>query len=85
MIRSHSKRSLVAGLLALPLFSIVANASRKIQQINIQEAIRLKVPDNVTKVRVRAWAQDGNQVLDTMLNVKPNQVFQIDAIVPEEE
>lgn len=85
MIGSPSKRSIVAGLLALPLFSIVANASRKVQQINIQEAIRLKVPENVTKVRVRAWKEDGNQVLDTMLNVKPNQVFQIDAIVPEKD
>jgi hypothetical protein len=81
-----SKRSLVAGLLALPLFSIVASAAKRVvQQIDLKDAVRLKVPDDVTKVRVRAWSENGNQVLDTMLNVKPNQVFQLDVIKPEQD
>lgn len=84
-VTATSKRSLMAGLLALPLFSMAAVASRKVKEMNIEEAIRLKVPENVTKVRVRAWKENGDQVLDTMLNVKPNQVFQIDAIVPEKD
>jgi hypothetical protein len=69
------RRSLLAGLTALPFFAIVANAATT-QRNNAT----WKVPSGVKKIRVRSWNPDGSVDLDRTLNVSPNQVFRIDAI-----
>lgn len=68
------KRSLLAGLTALPFFAIVANAASQ------RNTATWKVPPGVKKIRVRSWNPDGTVDLDRTLNVSPNQIFRIDAI-----
>lgn len=69
------KRSLLAGLAALPFLSIVSAAATT-QRNNAT----WKVPPGVKKIRVRSWNADGTPDMDRTLNVEPNQVFRIDAI-----
>jgi hypothetical protein len=68
------RRSLVAGLSALPFFAAVATAATQ------RNNATWKVPAGVKKIRVRSWNPDGSIDLDRTLNVSPNQVFRIDAI-----
>lgn len=68
-----NKRSLLAGLTALPFFAIVANAAQR-------NTATWKVPPGVKKIRVRSWNADGSIDMDRTLNVQPNQTFRIDAI-----
>lgn len=68
------KRSLLAGLTALPFFVIVANAATQ------RNTATWKVPPGVKKIRVRSWNADGSIDMDRTLNVEPNQTFRIDAI-----
>jgi hypothetical protein len=68
------KRSLLAGLTALPFFAIVADAATQ------RNNATWKVPPGVKKIRVRSWNADGTPDMDRTLNVEPNQVFRIDAI-----
>ena len=68
------KRSLLAGLTALPFFAIVANAATQ------RNTATWKVPPGVKKIRVRSWNADGSIDMDRTLNVEPNQTFRIDAI-----
>ena len=68
------RRSLVAGLTALPFFAAVATAASQ------RNTATWKVPPGVQKIRVRSWNPDGSIDLDRTLNVSPNQVFRIDAI-----
>lgn len=67
------KRLMLAGLLTLPFFAAVANASAKNHAV-------WKVPPGVKKIRVRSWNPDGSKGMDRTLNVKPNELFRIDAI-----
>lgn len=70
------KRALLAGLTALPLSSIVANATNTFKA----NGGTWKVPAGVNKIRVRSWKADGTPDIDRTLNVEPGQVFRIDAI-----
>lgn len=74
------RRSLMAGLLALPFTSAVANATSRGVSVLSNRTLRWKVPKNIERVRVRAWNEHGKLVMDTNLNVDPNQIFQIDVI-----
>lgn len=40
---------------------------------------RFVVPNGVTRIRVRSY-RDGDQVIDTELNVTPGQTFRIDPV-----
>ena len=74
------KRKFLAGLLSLPLLaSAVAAADNGIRVLS-QRNIRWKVPADIKRIRVRAWDAKGEEVLDTYLHVKPNQLFQIDVV-----
>lgn len=68
------KRSLLAGLTALPFFAIVTNAA------NDRNTATWKVPAGVKKIRVRSWTPDGRKDMDRTLNVVPGELFRIDAI-----
>ena len=70
------KRSLLAGLTALPFFAIVANAAN----ISNRNTATWKVPAGVKKIRIRSWTPDGDNDIDRTLNVEPGEVFRIDAI-----
>jgi len=69
-----NKRSLLAGLTALPFFAAVATAATQ------KSSATWKVPAGVKKIRVRSWNPDGSIDMDRTLNVSPNQVFRIDSI-----
>lgn len=69
------KRSLLAGLTALPFFAIVADAAT-----TQRNTATWKVPPGIKKIRVRSWNADGTPDMDRTLNVEPNQTFRIDAI-----
>lgn len=68
------KRTLLAGLTALPFFATITNAATQ------RNNATWKVPAGVTKIRVRSWNADGSPDMDRTLNVEPNQIFRIDAI-----
>jgi len=68
------RRSLVAGLTALPFFAVVAAAASQ------RNSATWKVPAGVKQIRVRSWNPDGSIDMDRTLNVSPNQVFRIDAV-----
>lgn len=70
------KRSLLAGLTALPFFAIVASAAN----ISNRNTATWKVPSGVKKIRIRSWTPDGKNDIDRTLNVEPGEVFRIDAI-----
>lgn len=67
------KRSLLAGLTALPFFATMAHSSGK-------NSASWRVPAGIKKIRVRSWNPDGSRNLDRTLNVKPGEFFRIDAI-----
>lgn len=67
------KRSLLAGLTALPFFATMAHAAGK-------NSASWRVPAGIKKIRVRSWNPDGSRNLDRTLNVKPGEFFRIDAI-----
>ena len=67
------RRSLLLGLTALPFFGTIANSAEK-------KSVTWKVPKGIERIRVRAWDKDGNEVMDTNLNVVPDQVFKIDVL-----
>lgn len=67
------KRSLLAGLTALPFFATMAQAAGK-------NSASWRVPAGIKKIRVRSWNPDGSRNLDRTLNVKPGEFFRIDAI-----
>lgn len=67
------RRSLILGLTSLPFLSIMTHAQEK-------KSVTWKVPKNVKRIRVRSWDQEGNAVMDTNLNVRPDQVFKIDVL-----
>lgn len=67
------RRSFIFGLTSLPLFATIANSQEK-------KSVTWKVPKDVKRIRVRSWDSDGNEVMDTNLNVKSNQVFKIDVL-----
>ena len=69
-----NKRSIMAGLAALPFLSIAAHAASS------KNTATWKVPAGVNKIRIRAWNADGSPDMDRTLNVEPNQTFRIDAI-----
>jgi hypothetical protein len=69
-----NKRSIMAGLLALPFISVAASAASQ------RNTATWKVPPGVKKIRVRSWNPDGSIDMDRTLNVSPNQTFRIDAI-----
>ena len=75
-----AKRKLLAGLLALPLLGSVASAASRGVQILSARTVKWKVPNDIKRVRVRAWDAAGDDVLDTYLHVLPNQLFQIDVV-----
>lgn len=68
-----NKRTLLAGLTALPFFAIMANADSK-------NTASWRVPAGITKIRIRAWLPDGSKDVDRTLTVEPGQIFRIDAI-----
>lgn len=74
------KRKLLAGLLSLPFIATVAAAADNGIRVLSQRNIRWKVPSDIRRIRVRAWDVKGEEVLDTYLHVKPNQLFQIDVV-----
>lgn len=67
------RRSVLLGLTALPFFATIAKTEER-------KSVTWKVPNNVKRIRVRAWDKEGNEVMDTNLNVKPDQVFKIDVL-----
>lgn len=67
------RRSLILGLTSLPFLSTISQAQEK-------KSVTWKVPKNVKRIRVRSWDQEGNAVMDTNLNVRPDQVFKIDVL-----
>lgn len=69
-----NKRGLLAGLLALPFFTVAAKATPS------RNAATWRVPPGVKKIRVRSWNPDGKANLDRTLTVKPGEFFRIDAI-----
>lgn len=69
-----NKRLLLAGLTALPFFSIMANAASN------RNSASWRVPPGIKKIRVRSWNTDGSKDLDRTLTVEPGQIFRIDAI-----
>lgn len=69
-----NKRLLLAGLAALPFFSIMANAAPN------RNSASWRVPAGITKIRVRSWNSDGSKDMDRTLTVEPGQIFRIDAI-----
>lgn len=69
------RRSLLAGLSALPFLSVAA-AAATVQR----NSATWKVPSGVKQIRVRSWNADGSIDMDRTLNVAPNQVFRIDAV-----
>jgi hypothetical protein len=68
------RRSLLAGLSALPFLSVSASAATQ------RNSATWKVPSGVKQIRVRSWNADGSIDMDRTLNVSPNQVFRIDAV-----
>lgn len=68
-----NKRTVFAGLLALPFSAIAAKSSEKNHAV-------WKVPAGIKKIRVRSWTPDGELDIDRSLNVEPGEVFRIDAI-----
>lgn len=74
------KRKFLAGLLSLPFLASAAQSTERGVRILSQRTVRWKVPSDIKRVRVRAWDADGEEVLDTYLHVKPNQLFQIDVV-----
>lgn len=71
----QTKRSLLAGLTALPFLSVATLAAT-----SQRNTATWKVPPGVQKIRVRSWNPDGSVDLDRTLSVEPNQTFRIDAI-----
>lgn len=69
-----NKRLLLAGLTALPFFSIMASAAPN------RNSASWRVPPGIKKIRVRSWNPDGSRNLDRTLNVSPGEFFRIDAI-----
>lgn len=69
-----NKRSLLAGLTALPFFATISYAASQ------RNTATWKVPPGVQKIRVRSWNADGSPDMDRTLSVEPNQTFRIDAI-----
>lgn len=69
-----NKRFLLAGLAALPFFSVAASAATQ------RNTATWKVPPGIKKIRVRSWNADGTPDMDRTLSVEPNQTFRIDAI-----
>lgn len=78
-----NRRGIFSALLLLPFVSSITNAQDK-KQIPSDDSIMWRVPKGIKKVRVRSWAQDGDELMDTYINVKPGQVFKID-VVPVKE
>lgn len=74
------RRSMMAGLLALPFASAVASAADRGIAVLSNRSVRWKVPKNTNAIRVRSWDEEGNLVLDRNLTVNPNQLFQIDVV-----
>lgn len=68
------KRSLLAGLTALPFFATVSNAASS------KNSASWRVPSGIKKIRVRSWNPDGSKNIDRTLNVAPGETFRIDAI-----
>jgi hypothetical protein len=68
------KRSLFAGLLALPFLAGAAQAQTK------RNSASWRVPAGITKIRVRSWKADGSKDMDRTLNVEPGDFFRLDAI-----
>lgn len=69
------RRSMLFGLIALPFAGIMSKA-----ETASNKSITWTVPKNVKRIRVRAWDKSGNEVIDTNLNVNPDQVFKIDVL-----
>lgn len=67
------RRSVLFGLTCLPFFATISSATEK-------KSVTWKVPTNVKRIRVRSWDKNGNEVMDTNLNVNPDQVFKIDVL-----
>ena len=68
------KRSLLAGLTALPFFATLAHAASS------KNSASWRVPSGIKKIRVRSWNPDGSKNIDRTLNVTPGETFRIDAI-----
>jgi len=67
------RRSIIFGLTSLPFLATIARSEDK-------KSVTWRVPKNVKRIRVRSWDQEGNEVMDTNLNVRPDQVFKIDVL-----
>lgn len=70
------RRSLLLGLTSLPFIGILTKSTEAADK----KSITWTVPKNVKRVRVRSWDKTGNEVIDTNLNVNPDQVFKIDVL-----
>jgi len=69
-----NKRNLLAALIALPFYNVVANAA------SAAKSVWYRVPTGYTKIRVVSWAPDGSKELDRVISVKPGQKFKVQAI-----
>lgn len=68
-----NRRSILMAFLLTPF---VASAAKSQEN----KTATFKVPEGVTKIRVRSWDDTGEEKLDKVLDVTSNQVFRLDVV-----